>query len=185
MFSSKETNFHAKVILLLDKLRRIKKNELNKGIPGNFAFIIWGSCWKDYYLGKEWSMLLSSSESKGSQRFVKDPIAPMLQLPLRGAHPWKGEFLLKGTAGCLPFIKYSTISWGEERDTSPTTQSLGTFSEVIDSEKIRLGKDLERDQTGYISKGKDELGKSPGIFLKILVPGSDHRPTESEPAGWG
>lgn len=65
MFFLKEINFYVKVILLLDKLRRIKKNELNKGIFGNFVFIIWGSGWKDYYLGKEWFMLFSLSESKG------------------------------------------------------------------------------------------------------------------------
>lgn len=40
---SKETNFHANVISLLDKLRRTKRNELNKRILGNSAYMIWGS----------------------------------------------------------------------------------------------------------------------------------------------
>lgn len=118
-----------------------------------------------------------------------------------GGHSWQGEFLLKGPAGCLPFTKDSTASCCGERNTAPTSHALVTFWEVIDSWKVRLGKDLERDELGHIAERNrvlfrdgtkttgtnlDEPGQSVGIFLKIFAPVSGPRPTESETGdAWG
>ena len=66
--------FYANGIWPLDKLRRIK-NELNKRILENLAFMIWESGWKSYDLGRKQFTLLSSSESEGSPKFGKDPTA--------------------------------------------------------------------------------------------------------------
>ena len=102
-----------------------------------------------------------------------------------GGHSWQGEFLLKGPAGCLQFTKDSTASCCGERNTAPTSHALVTFWEVIDSWKVRQGKDLERDELGHIAEGNkvlfrdgtkttdtnlDEPGQSVGIFLKIFAP---------------
>ena len=102
-----------------------------------------------------------------------------------GGHSWQSEFLLKGPAGCLQFTKDSTASCCGERNTAPTSHALVTFWEVIDSWKVRLGKDLERDELGHIAEGNkvlfrdgtkttdtnlDEPGQSVGIFLKIFAP---------------
>lgn len=116
-----------------------------------------------------------------------------------GGHSWQGEFPLKGPAGCLPLIKESTASCCGERNTSPTSHALVTFWEVRDSWKVRLRKDLEKDEPGHIAEGSrvlfrdgtktiinlDEPGRSVRIILEIFAPVSGPRPIESDTAdGW-
>lgn len=95
ILSSNETNFHANVISLLDKLRRTKRNELNKRILGNFACIDMGKWQRELWLGER---VVSLALLKWKWRISKD---------------WEGSYSLWGSPPSVTSTQSSLPTTGQ------------------------------------------------------------------------